>query len=83
MNTRSAAESALSIVQDAADTFLAMGNWIKETEDQLNVIVSGSIDQSNNSVREIEEPRLLADGWSSLAETRSLRLSKLTVRFPF
>ncbi|KAH9285528.1 Nesprin-1 [Echinococcus granulosus] len=78
MNARGAAESALSAVQDAADAFLNMLNWIREAKDKLNAIVNTPIGQPNKSLTEADESRFMADEWSGLAEVRSLRLSKLT-----
>ncbi|VDM15794.1 unnamed protein product [Hydatigera taeniaeformis] len=78
MAARGAAESALSSIQEAVDAFLNMITWIRETEDKLNAIMNTPTEEKNRAPTEGDESRFLVDEWSSLVDTRALRLPKLT-----
>ncbi|KAM7539973.1 hypothetical protein Aperf_G00000041104 [Anoplocephala perfoliata] len=77
MNARGAAEVALTSIQNAADAFVNMLTWIRESENRLLEILNKPTDEPPKSLMDAEEPRFIADGWSSLTEAQSLRLSKL------
>lgn len=79
MNARGAAELALTSIQDAADAFVNMATWIRETENRLMAILNKPVGEPPKSLMDAEEPRFVADGWSSLTEAQSLHLSKLMV----
>lgn len=79
MNARSSAETAVSAIQSTSEAFRDMLQWINEAVHRLSLVIKPNCVLPSEFDLEKAKPQYAVEVWNGLIESRSTRLSKISV----